>query len=310
MEKKTEVFSVNGMTCASCVRRVEKVVQKLDGIHSVSVNLATNQAQVQFDPSMVEENDIVGKINKIGFEAKVKRDNPTTKYLFSVKGMTCASCVNRVEKIIKKIEGIEDATVNLASNQAQVKVADPSFNPQLVIDKVTKLGYDTALLEEETQANDEDGQEKEIKKLKKDFTFAAIVTTFVLIGSIPHMMHGWGEWVPSWLSNALVLLILTSYVQLVPGWRFYTNSYKVLRNKSADMNVLVAMGTTSAWVYSGALTLFPEQLTAMGFPNELYYDVTTVITTLIILGRYFEAKAKGKSSNAIKKINEFTGKNC
>lgn len=308
MDKKTEVFSVNGMTCASCVRRVEKVVQKLDGIHSVSVNLATNQAQVQFDPSMVEENDIVGKINKIGFEAKVKRDNPTTKYLFSVKGMTCASCVNRVEKIIKKIEGIEDATVNLASNQAQVKVADPSFNPQLVIDKVTKLGYDTALLEEETQANEEDGQEKEIKKLKKDFTFAAIVTTFVLIGSIPHMMHGWGAWVPSWLSNALVLLILTSYVQLVPGWRFYTNSYKVLRNKSADMNVLVAMGTTSAWVYSGALTLFPEQLTGMGFPNELYYDVTTVITTLIILGRYFEAKAKGKSSNAIKKLMSLQAK--
>ncbi|MDQ0256200.1 Cu+-exporting ATPase [Evansella vedderi] len=307
MDKRTEVFSVNGMTCASCVRRVEKVVQKLDGIYSVSVNLATNQAQVQFDPSLVKDKDIIEKINKIGFEAKLKRESPASKYFFSVKGMTCASCVNRVEKVIHKIDGVESATVNLASNQAQVETADPSFDPQKVIDNVTKLGYDTALLEE-TQGNDEDEQEKETSKLKRDFTYGAIVTTIVLIGSIPHMMHEWGTWVPDFLSNPLLLLILTSYVQLVPGWRFYKNSFKVLRNKSADMNVLVAMGTTSAWVYSGALTLFPESLTAMGFPNQLYYDVTTVITTLILLGRYFEAKAKGKSSNAIKKLMSLQAK--
>ncbi|MBU9724068.1 MULTISPECIES: heavy metal translocating P-type ATPase [Bacillaceae] len=308
MANTKETFSIKGMTCASCVMRVEKVVQKLDGVESVSVNLATNQAQVEFDPEAVNEQDIESRINKIGFEAKVKKASTQKKYLFSVKGMTCASCVNRVEKVIKKVEGVENATVNLASNQAQVEVNDPVFDTQKIVDKVTKLGYETTLLEASNQEADEDEQEKEITKLKRDFTFATIVTTIVLIGSIPHMMPGWGTWVPGFLSNAFFLLLLTTYVQLVPGWRFYSNSYKVLRNKSADMNVLVAMGTTSAWLYSGAMTLFPDTLTSMGFPYQLYYDVTTVITTLILLGRYFEAKAKGKSSTAIKKLMSLQAK--
>ncbi|MBU9714722.1 heavy metal translocating P-type ATPase [Evansella tamaricis] len=308
MELKKETFAIKGMTCASCVMRVEKVVQKLDGVNTVSVNLATNQAQVQFNPDSVEPADIVERINKIGFEATLKKDPNQVKYLYSVKGMTCASCVNRVEKIIKKIDGVEHATVNLASNQAQVEVNDSSFNPQSIVERVTKLGYETSLLEDSNPESDDDEQEMEITKLKRDFTYGAIVTTIVLIGSIPHMMHGWGTWVPSLLSSPLFLLLLTTYVQLVPGWRFYKNSYKILKNKSADMNVLVAMGTTSAWLYSGAITIFPNTLTGMGFPYQLYYDVTTVITTLILLGRYFEAKAKGKSSNAIKKLMNLQAK--
>lgn len=146
------------------------------------------------------------------------------------------------------------------------------------------------------------------KKLKKDFIVGAILTSIVLIGSIPHMRAEWGGWIPDWWTNPYFLLLLTSYVQLVPGWRFYKNSYKVLKNKSADMNVLVAMGTSAAWLYSGAMTLFPVPLTNMGFPYQLYYDVTTVITTLILLGRYLEAKAKGQTSTAIKKLMNLQAK--
>ncbi len=308
MSVETKTFDVIGMTCASCVNRVEKVVKKVDGVESVSVNLATNQAQVKYDPATVKDEQVVAAITKIGFEARLKSDTPEKKYLFSVKGMSCASCVGRVEKVLSKVEGVGSVTVNLASHQAQVHVKDSSFQTQRVIDAVTKLGYEAALLDEVNEDTAAEDQEKERIKLKKDFTYAAIVTTIVLIGSIPHMMAGWGEWVPAILASPYVLLLLTTYVQLVPGWRFYRNSYKILKNKSADMNVLVAMGTTSAWLYSGALTLFPETLTGMGFPNELYYDVTTVITTLILLGRYFEAKAKGKTSNAIKKLMSLQAK--
>ncbi len=295
------------MTCASCVRRVEKGIEKVDGVRSVNVNLAANQAQVEYDPSATNKDEIVEAISNTGYEAKVQNDDSANKYLFSVKGMTCASCVNRVEKAIQKVEGTESVNVNLAANQAQVK-GNSTLDPQAVIDRIKKIGYDASIMEESGPDDQEDEQEKETAKLKKDFTFSAVVTSIVLIGSIPHMMPGWGEWVPDFLANPYFLLLLTSYVQLVPGWRFYKSSYKVLKNKSADMNVLVAMGTTSAWVYSGALTLFPETLTTMGFPYQLYYDVTTVITTLILLGRYFEAKAKGQTSGAIKKLMSLQAK--
>ena len=225
----------------------------------------------------------------------------------SVSGMTCASCVNRVEKSIYKVEGVEQAHVNLASHSAQVNV-DDSVSTEQIIHAVTKLGYD-AEIQEDDQIKDRSAEEEsEAESLKKSVFWSSLVTAIVLFGSIPHMMPGWGEWVPAFLASPYVLLLLTSYVQLGPGRRFYTSSYKVLKNGSADMNVLVAMGTSAAWLYSGALTLFPTYLTGLGFPNQLYYDVTTVITTLILVGRFLEAKAKGQTSTAIKKLMNMQAK--
>lgn len=229
------------------------------------------------------------------------------KVQVSVTGMTCASCVNRVEKSIKKVEGVEEAQVNLASHSAQVQVND-SVNSDQIIQAVEKIGYGAELQEHGRVKDRSDEQKSEADSLKKSVLWSSIVTAVVLIGSIPHMMPHWGEWVPSLLASPYVLLLLTSYVQLGPGRRFYTSSYKVLKNGSADMNVLVAMGTSAAWLYSGALTLFPAYLTGLGFPNELYYDVTTVITTLILVGRYLEIKAKGKTSTAIKKLMNMQAK--
>lgn len=230
------------------------------------------------------------------------------KMFFSIQGMTCASCVNRVEKRIAKVEGVKLVNVNLAAQQATVETDFNVVNPEQIINAVEKIGYKADLMEENNVKDRSEEQEQETKKLKKDFIVGAILTSIVLIGSIPHMRAEWGGWIPDWWTNPYFLLLLTSYVQLVPGWRFYKNSYKVLKNKSADMNVLVAMGTSAAWLYSGAMTLFPVPLTNMGFPYQLYYDVTTVITTLILLGRYLEAKAKGQTSTAIKKLMNLQAK--
>jgi Cu+-exporting ATPase len=298
----TKRFLVIGMTCASCVNRVEKSVLKIDGAKDVSVNLATSECHVTLENEQVTDSQIIEAIEKSGYEATTISENDEQQLLFSVTGMTCASCVNRVEKKIAKIAGVEEVSVNLASHQAQVKVNKKSFDASLITEAVNKIGYETKVLEENHSEDQQDHRNKEASKLKRDFTIGAILTTVVLIGSIPHMMAEWGAWVPDWLANPYFLLLLTSFVQLGPGMRFYTSSYKVLKNGSADMNVLVAMGTTSAWLYSGVMTLFPETLTGMGFPYQLYYDVTTVITTLIILGRYLEAKAKGQTSMAIKKL--------
>ncbi len=248
-------------------------------------------------------------IDKAGYSARQIEEEPTRRKLtFSIEGMSCASCVNRIEKAVSKVEGIHEVNVNLASNQAQVTGEKGVISGESVIEAIKKTGYKATLIEEKTNREFRDENEEETKKLFKDFTIAAILTSIVLIGSIPHMMHEWGNWVPAAIASPFFLLLLTTYIQLVPGWRFYKNSYKVLKNKSADMNVLVAMGTTAAWFYSGAMTLFPSQLTEMGFPYQLYYDVTTVITTLILLGRYFEAKAKGQTSTAIKKLMSLQAK--
>ncbi|MFV8829111.1 heavy metal translocating P-type ATPase [Alkalihalobacterium sp. APHAB7] len=302
------LFTIKGMTCASCVNRVEKVIAKVDGVEAVNVNLASNQAQVDVNDQVTAE-QILTAIEKLGYEAKrIDDEEPQRKLLFSIKGMTCASCVNRVEKMISKVNGVTKVNVNLAAHQAQVEGEKGVLEADAIIQAIEKIGYEAALLDERNEMDERDDNEEETKTLLKDFSIAAVLTTIVLIGSIPHMMHGWGTWVPDFLANPIFLLVLTTYIQLVPGWRFYKNSYKVLKNKSADMNVLVAMGTTAAWFYSGAMTLFPAQLTEMGFPYQLYYDVTTVITTLILLGRYFEAKAKGKTSTAIKKLMSLQAK--
>lgn len=229
------------------------------------------------------------------------------KLNFTVKGMTCASCVNRVEKSIKKIEGVTSAQVNLASNSAQVETQD-SVSPEQIVQAIEKIGYEANLFEEGQDKDIRADQEKDMHVLKNNVFWSVIITSVVVFGSIPHMMPGWGTWVPNFLAEPYVLLILTTFVQLGPGWRFYKNSYKILKNGSADMNVLVAMGTSAAWFYSGAMTLFPAYLSNLGFPYQLYYDVTTVITTLILVGRYLEAKAKGKASSAIQKLMNLQAK--
>ncbi|GAE27786.1 lead, cadmium, zinc and mercury transporting ATPase [Halalkalibacter wakoensis JCM 9140] len=302
------IFSIKGMTCASCVNRVEKMILKVDGVKEVAVNLATHQAQVEANESLSSSEAILKAIEKAGYEAKRLDEEENDKVLFSIKGMTCASCVNRVEKTISRIDGVKSVTVNLAANQAQVEGQKGLLDSDAILKRIEKIGFEASKLNTDQKQEETDDQEQEIKKLMKDFRVAAVLTTIVLIGSIPHMMDGWGTWVPALISAPLFLLFLTTYIQLVPGWRFYKNSYKVLKNGSADMNVLVAMGTSAAWLYSGAMTLFPNQLTAIGFPYQLYYDVTTVITTLILLGRYFEAKAKGQTSTAIKKLMSLQAK--
>lgn len=230
------------------------------------------------------------------------------KKSFAIKGMTCASCVNRVEKRISKIEGVQGVQVNLASELAQVEADFEQVSTEDIIGTVKKMGYDAEEDDGRKEKDTSEEQEQETKKLKRNVIIGSILTSIVLFGSIPHMMPAWGVLVPNWWANPYFLLILTSYVQLGPGWRFYKNSYKVLKSKSADMNVLVAMGTSAAWLYSAAMTLFPTTLINAGFPYQLYYDVTTVITTLILLGRYLEAKAKGETSTAIKKLMNLQAK--
>ena len=228
-----------------------------------------------------------------------------------ISGMSCASCVARIEKVVSRHPAVAAVAVNLATERARIDYDPARITPPELIAAVESLGFKAAPaeLEETPAAADREREERArtMARLQKDFALAALLTSIVLFGSLPEMVpmayHEWARAVvPAWLGNPFTLLLLTTPVQFVSGWRFYRGAWASLSHGTSDMNVLVAMGTSSAWFYSAAMTLFPGYLTALGFPYQLYYDVATVITTLILLGRLLEARAKGKTSEAMRKL--------
>ena len=293
-------LKIKGMTCASCVRRVETGLKKLDGISEANVHLSTEKVAIDYDDTVVRVEEIVNSIKEMGYNAYPAN---VEKVTLPVGGMTCASCVRRIENEVKKVAGVFSASVNLAAERVTVEYDSDAISLADIKKVIVKLGYQVFDGQRETSEDRERlEREKEMKRLTLDFILGAVLTTIVLIGSLPHMMENWGQWVPAVLTMPLTLLILTTPVQFISGWRFYRGAYAALSHGTSDMNVLVAMGTSSAWFYSAAMTLFPAFLTGLGFPYQLYYDVATVITTLILLGRLLEAKAKGKTSEAIRRL--------
>lgn len=296
----TVVLAISGISCASCVGKIEKTLTSEPGIISISVNLATKKATIEYDPSMKNVDEIIALISSLGYEVFLAS---LEKISIPIIGLKCASCVRKVEQLLIELDGVSSVNVNLATEKATVEYDASSITVGEIKDKIIQMGYKLDLVERETAQDRESNQrQQELNKLAKDFLLSAILTTVVLMGSLPHMMPGWGDWVPAILTLPLVLLILTTPVQFISGWRFYQGAYFALSHRTSDMNVLVAIGTTSAWLYSAAMTLFPVYLTNLGFPYQLYYDVATVITTLILLGRLLESQAKGKTSEAIRKL--------
>jgi Cu+-exporting ATPase len=289
-EKKVEL-PVKGMTCASCVAAIEKGLKKLPGAREVSVNLATEKATVTYDPAKTKLEDFIAETKKLGYEVAVE------KVTIPIKGMTCASCVAAIEKALKKLEGVLEVNVNLVTEKATVE-----FLPTVVslgeIKKVIKdAGYEP-LEVEGLEDREKEARIKEIRELRQRLIVGAALSVPILLGSFSE----WFPWVPEFLSNFYVLLALAVPVQFWVGLRFYRGFLAALRHYSADMNTLIAVGTSAAFFYSLAVTFFPGFFAAKGIPLQVYYDTAAVIITLIILGRYLEAKAKGETSEAIRKL--------
>ncbi len=299
--ENTVILKISGMSCASCVRRVEKALSSVDGVREAAVNLSTEKATVTLD-RVVSARQLVSAVESIGFGAEPVGQRQVS---LAIQGMHCASCVRRIEKALLDVPGVFQASINLAAERALVNFVGGPETIASLQRAVESSGFHVVHVGTEPEKSEDRERairEKQMKRLVRDVISGAAVTSIVLIGSIPHMMPMWSDWVPGFLSNVYVLLILSTYVQFVAGWRFYQGGYAALRHFTADMNVLVAMGTTSAWLYSAAMTLFPGFLTGLGFPYQLYYDVATVITTLILVGRLLEARAKGRTSEAIRRL--------
>lgn len=290
-------FAVSGMTCASCVGRVEKILRATPGVAEASVNLATGRATVTLSDA-VPLSDLVGAVEAAGYEV------PETDVQLAVDGMTCASCVSRVEKVLASVPGVTHAAVNLATGRATVRAVGGLDSAALVA-AVTDAGYEARLTDRGRDADTEQEiRAGELSRLRRSLSLAASLTLPIVVLEMgAHLIGPFGGWIDVTLGRQTVLylsFVLASIVQFGPGLRFYAKGVPALLRAAPDMNSLVVLGTTAAYGYSVVATFAPNQLPA-GTVN-VYYEAAAVIVTLILLGRYLEAVSKGRTSEAIRRL--------
>lgn len=292
-KQKEATLQITGMTCAACSNRIEKGLKKIEGVKEANVNLALERSTIIFDPSKTSPQAFEEKIEKLGYGVV------SEKAEFAITGMTCAACSTRIEKGLNKLEGVTKASVNLALETASVEYSPSQIDPQDITQRVEKLGYGAKLKSEEKE-EEQSYREKELSKQKGKFWFSFILSVPLLWAMVSHFTFTSFIPLPHMLMNPWVQLALATPVQFVVGKQFYIGAFKALRNKSANMDVLVALGTSAAYFYSLYSSL--KSLGSSAHTTQLYYETSAILITLILLGKLFEANAKGRSSEAIKKM--------
>jgi len=285
---------ITGMTCSACAARIEKGLSRMEGVARANVNLALEQATVGFDPKVSGLPQIEEKIRSLGYDTVRESAD------FDITGMTCAACSARIEKVLGRMPGIAQVSVNLALETAHVEYTPGILGPREIMDKVSSIGY-TAALKEDRKEN-ADHRELEIKRKKLKWIVSAVLSLPLLWAMAGHFSFTSWVNVPELLMNPWFQLILATPVQFIIGWQFYVGAYKALRNGSANMDVLVVLGTSAAYFYSLYLTVDSLGMSGMNHTVEMYYETSAVLITLILLGKWFEALAKGRSSDAIKSL--------
>ena len=298
---------IEGMTCASCVGRVERALKAVPGVADAVVNLATEKASITTSTA-VGRAALVKAVEDVGYDVPASYSAPAPATLeVAIEGMTCASCVGRVEKALKAVPGVTSAVVNLATEKATVH---GSADAAALAAAIENAGYDARVIAAAAGSNQgetDDRAEKkdaERRELTRDFTIAAVLTVPVFILEMgSHVIPGMHDLIASTIgmqTNWYLQFVLTTIVLFVPGIRFYDKGFPALWRLAPDMNSLVAVGTMAAYGYSLVATFAPGFLPA-GTVN-VYFEAAAVIVTLILLGRLLEARAKGRTSEAIKRL--------
>ncbi|WP_255524452.1 heavy metal translocating P-type ATPase [Alicyclobacillus sp. SO9] len=280
---------VEGMTCAACAARIEKTVSKLPGIQDINVNLASERASFVLDEG-TSWKDVVQRIEKTGYSV------PFREVELDIQGMTCAACSARIEKVVGRLDAVETVNVNLASEKAHIRYVPGIIEESALIGAVEKAGY-SAKLASETAAEEE--RQRKQREYRRDVLkfWGSVALTLPLVIQLFTAMFGGPKFLPNWFG-----WILATPVQFYVGWRFYKGAYHSLRGGAANMDVLVALGTSVAYVYSVVLTL-------VGSAN-VYFDSSATVVTLIFMGKLLEARAKAKSSSAVEKLAKLGAKSA
>lgn len=299
-------YSITGMTCAACSAAVNRAVSKLDGVADSNVNIATEKLDITFDEARISFDVIKKAVEDAGYGITEETRSKTAALL--IEGMSCAACSAAVERVTKKLEGVLSAQVNLTTNRGQFEYDPVRVKLSEIKAAIEKAGYTPRDIEgEKTRDLEKERRMRQIRVMRLRLITAAVFSAPVLYIAMAHMFPGLGIPIPNFmhphnnpLAFALVQLLLTLPV-MIAGGRFFTRGFKTLLKGAPNMDTLVAIGTGSAFLYS----LFATVKIFMGFYDfalSLYFESAAVVITLVMLGKYFEAASKGKTSDAIKKL--------
>ncbi len=307
-------LDVEGMTCASCVNRIERYLNKVDGVTEAAVNLATERAKVAFDPAKVKSADLIEAVEHAGYAVRSPAapslaPRPAAvstpgEVVLPIEGMTCASCVNRIERFVNRVDGVAEANVNLATEKARIRFDPGATSVEELKTAVRAAGYEVGEMpapasaaagaEPAVDAHDL-ARQREVDNLRRRWVVSLGVGAVMMA-----LMY-----LPLNLDLMLIaplLLIAATIVQFWAGAVFYRAAWVAARHGSTNMNTLVAVGTSVAYAYSAFVTLWPTLATEWGFPFHLYYETAVIIVALILMGRWLEARAKKQTSGAIKAL--------
>ena len=297
MEEKT--LQINGMSCTACASSIEKGISKMDGVEEANVNFALERTSITYDPEKTNVDAFKQKIKDLGYDVVQEKTE------FDIAGMSCAACANRIEKRVNKMDGVETANVNFALENMSVVYDEAEVQPDDMMAVVKKLGFE--LLPKQSETEKLTHKQDEIKQQTRKFVISAILTLPLLWTMVAHFDFLSFIYLPEIFMNPWFQIVLATPVQFIVGAQFYQGAYKSLKNKSANMDVLVALGTSAAYFYSIYLTIEWYLAGSVG-EAELYFEASAVIITLILLGKMFEVRAKGKTSQAIQKLLDLQAK--
>ncbi len=308
MAKQT--FGIIGMTCTACARAVERSVSKLDGVISANVNFATEKLTVEFDEGKVDLKRIKEAVEKAGYGLQEDENSSRREVSISIGGMTCAACAKAVERAIKRLPGIDEASVNLATEKARVVYNPAEVRLSEIKQAIIKAGYKPLEAEDGDRRVDQEKlrRQKELKDLRVRLAISAIFAVPLLYIAMGHML---GLPLPEVIMpdmhplNFAVLQLLLTIPIVVAGYRFYTVGFGNLIRRHPNMDSLIAVGTSAAFVY-GVYAVFRIASGHTEYAMNLYFESAGVIVTLILLGRYLESIAKGKTSEAIRKLMDLS----
>jgi len=289
-------IKIGGMTCAACALRIEKGLNRIEGVKQANVNFAVEKATVHYDDSLADTGKFEETVRKLGYEVIKEQQLSENKAELKISGMTCASCAARIEKKLSNLDGVKKAFVNLASEKASIEYDRAKINVQDMVQAIEALGYGAQRVEEITGDREKEQREKEIKSLRRTLIASIVLSSPLILAMIFTLLM---IDIP-FLHNEYFQIVIATPIQFIIGYRFYKHAYLALRAKSPNMDVLIAMGTSSAYFFSLYNAIF-QPMPASGM-KSLYFEAAATIITLILLGKYLEAVAKGKTSEAIKKL--------
>jgi Cu+-exporting ATPase len=281
--QQTLDLPVQGMTCAACAARIEKALNRLPGVQA-AVNLAAEKASIRFDPSRSAPADLVSAVQRAGYQV------PAADIELAIEGMTCAACAQRIERALNQLPGVE-AAVNLATDRAHVRMQPGATTVSGLIDAVRKAGYDAHEIAETSREADRERRAEAYRRDRRLFWISAALTLPFLVQMLAMFGGTHGEWIPRWLQ-----LLLATPVQFWIGKRFYVGAWHALRGGGANMDVLVALGTTMAYAFSAVVTLFG--LSGL----HVYFEASAAIITLVMMGKVLELRARGRTTAAVEQL--------